>query len=333
MRVTIRLFLVVSILQISCLGGTKEQLKKTSDLTASQAVEKIRPSVVQIIAEGSYGFVGNPRRIDFHVIAGSGFFGDTLGHIITARHIVIAIDSLPSKIIREVGSSVDPNSIMVRILVGLPVTEITHGPNRSFENVVQISARIIKRSEKADAAIIEVPAHALDKAYSNGLIEEPSKNIKLTTNKPIVPIFDTEPADEGEMIAVSGFPLSIPAMVTNFGWIGSAFGVLPRVSPDDPDQFGQIGAIQINHGNSGGPVYRVRDGAVIGIAVSYWNAPADVSVSIDDSLFKKKEEKPEEKEMHPKLPEIQTLFGNANVNSGLTAIVPIEEALRLLSTH
>jgi V8-like Glu-specific endopeptidase len=114
---------------------------------------------------------------------------------------------------------------------------------------------------------------------------------------PKVPAFDADFADEGESIGASGFPLDIPSLVTNVGWVASKY-------IDERGELLQLGSLQTNEGNSGGPVYRLRDGVVIGIVKGYWNAPVHVN--------------------NRAAPQV-------TVNSGLTAIVPIHEGLDLLA--
>jgi S1-C subfamily serine protease len=69
------------------------------------------------------------------------------------------------------------------------------------------------------------------------------------------------------MISVSGFPLDIPVLVTNTGWVASAFYI------DERRRSLYLADISINHGNSGGPAYNDVDGRVIGVVTDYRTAP------------------------------------------------------------
>lgn len=84
----------------------------------------------------------------------------------------------------------------------------------------------------------------------------------------------TERARDGEDIAVSGYPVAEPVLITTTGTVASAWGFDLTQLPDlagpvlaDLDDLYLVDAT-INPGNSGGPVYRTRDGALIGVCLS-----------------------------------------------------------------
>jgi S1-C subfamily serine protease len=67
----------------------------------------------------------------------------------------------------------------------------------------------------------------------------------------------------GDAIATSGFPLEEPSLVTTAG-------VLASDMTHDADQPGRerlLGDLNVNRGNSGGPVYTVKDAKVIGVCI------------------------------------------------------------------
>jgi S1-C subfamily serine protease len=77
-------------------------------------------------------------------------------------------------------------------------------------------------------------------------------------------------------VATSGYPFGTPNLITSTGYIASAWAVeLDEV----PDPLGRgtrlrgvadsyLADMHINGGNSGGPVYRTAEGAVIGVCVA-----------------------------------------------------------------
>jgi S1-C subfamily serine protease len=287
--------------------------KKPIRTDVSEAIEQIRPSVVQIEVELAYKYKkADAPAFDKVLPAGSGFVADTKGHIVTALHVVKDIDSLRDKVLAQPVTPlgpIDPDSIKTRILIGFQLHN-SFGP-RLFVigSFLQLEGTVSKRSTTADAALLQVSPEQLAAAVSQPAASTREKNTAFKVLKPVPAKFDDHFAKEGEMIAVSGFPLALPSMVTNVGWIGSQYILLDTDMSDGP-RFGQLGSVQINLGNSGGPVYRVRDGAVIGIAVAYKNAPVDtVQVQIGNTI----------------------LSGRADINSGLCIIVPIKEALALLT--
>jgi S1-C subfamily serine protease len=88
----------------------------------------------------------------------------------------------------------------------------------------------------------------------------------------------TSAVEDGERIAVSGYPLSETVLITTSGGVASAFGTdikqanMPGgpagfTMPDIADIY--LADVAVNPGNSGGPFYRVSDGQVIGVCVSF----------------------------------------------------------------
>jgi S1-C subfamily serine protease len=235
--------------------------------------------------------------------AGSGVLADTT-QLITARHVVEDIEGIPAKLMAlppGPNGPIDPQSIRARLLVGFAIRQLADKhQNWLFGSFVVVPARVFKRGDKkTDVAILELESNTLAHVASAKPIS--INGVAIGAIKPMIPKFANDLAEEGEMIAASGFPLSIPSLVTNVGWLGSKLAM-------DGDQRLQIGSVLINPGNSGGPVYRVRDGVIIGIARGYWNAPGDVQVLFGSIRAQ----------------------GQAALNSGLSEIVPIQEALDLL---
>jgi S1-C subfamily serine protease len=119
---------------------------------------------------------------------------------------------------------------------------------------------------------------------------------------------------DGEGIAVSGYPLAEPALVTTSGAIASAFGSdIQEIQaaggpagflvPDSADSY--LADVAVNPGNSGGPVYRIADGSVLGVCVAFRIAAGTL-------------------ENHP-----SPFF----YNSGLSVVVPIKYGQSLIARH
>jgi S1-C subfamily serine protease len=125
---------------------------------------------------------------------------------------------------------------------------------------------------------------------------------------------------DGSSIAVSGYPFGQPVLITTNGTIASAWSVdiknaIPPgapagfTMPDIRDSY--LADISVNPGNSGGPVYRAKDGSIIGVCVAFRPAPVvtesgPVTTSSGEKL---------------------------NYNSGLSIIVPIRYGEELLARH
>jgi hypothetical protein len=66
---------------------------------------------------------------------------------------------------------------------------------------------------------------------------------------------------EGVALAVSGYPLAEPSLVTNAGILATTFSVAGG-------REGYLGDFTVNPGNSGGPVYTVGNAEVIGVCAA-----------------------------------------------------------------
>lgn len=91
---------------------------------------------------------------------------------------------------------------------------------------------------------------------------------------------------DGEPIAVSGFPLNKPVLISTVGHLASSWpieidatnvGFTPGVPRVERETY--LADVTANAGNSGGPVYRLSDSAVIGVLVAGEGAQAWVAGS------------------------------------------------------
>jgi hypothetical protein len=111
---------------------------------------------------------------------------------------------------------------------------------------------------------------------------------RLTEN--VLATLDTATPREGSPLAVSGYPFAMNSLITNSGCLACAFfptfaddpdPVPPKPEPDErgvrmveivtpgPPSANQFLAdLEVNGGNSGGPVYLIETGAVIGVCIA-----------------------------------------------------------------
>jgi S1-C subfamily serine protease len=239
-------------------------------LSLPDAIKLISPAVVQItyemdrFPEETFIGLGQPFRIG---AAGTGFVVNQEGYVVTALHVLRTLDHLP--LLRGTDGTAQPalqgNDGKLypigrkRLLISYPMSNIDseHLAIRGSFRDVEFS--VVDRDTAHDLALLKPNRVAI---------------------MPKVPtaFFIACPV-EGSRVATSGFPLHEPVMVTTSGtiassWADNGFESVPVPGIPGltiPSGFKDVFLIDLhlNHGNSGGPVYSVDTGAIIGLADAY----------------------------------------------------------------
>jgi len=177
-------------------------------------------------------------------ILGSGFFVSDKAHIITAKHVIV--DG------QEILAKIPVNNKKLCIGIGLPNSE------RFTGNIVLEDFNLIDEHPVYDLSLLQMKKNPfVAEVYSgivimNNPVPVPALHLKLNPKRPI----------EGQRIGISGYPLQERVLITNSGHIASVWNT-PYYLAD----------IEVNPGNSGGPVYLVDDAGVIGVCVSFKPSP------------------------------------------------------------
>ena len=231
-----------------------------------QIIERARDSVVQI----TYTITGLPhedlvrlgaRGAVWSFPLGTGFVLNDDGYVVTAKHVVDAIAQTAADI---------PNG---RHLVGVgfnyPNREGSGLGHRGSFSVILFDTAAT--SERHDLALLKLRANPFrqsveERTSSTGAVYTPRAS-QLATERPA----------DGDPVAICGYPLREAVLVSTAGAVASAWstdlrGVLRRAPNggyepvDVADRY--LLDVQSNGGNSGGPVVRLADGAVIGLLVA-----------------------------------------------------------------
>jgi S1-C subfamily serine protease len=268
-------------------GGKEESME------LPEAIEHIRPAVVQIRVEPP-----QPGPTNGSLVIGTGFWVSDAGLLLTARHVIEA----GNEALRQRSGS--------RLALGLAIPNLT-GPPVTIRASFEITdAEVVEEDPRHDLALLRAPSNPFQNGRPSGVHQIGAGGWGVNALWGLSRL-DTTTVKDGERIAVSGYPLSEPAMITTSGGIASAFGtevqqVQPPSAPagftipDAADSY--LADVAVNPGNSGGPVYRVADGGVIGVCVAFRIASGQ-----NPSPF---------------------FF-----NSGLSVIVPIKYGLDLIARH
>ncbi|MGA2404498.1 MAG: serine protease [Syntrophobacteraceae bacterium] len=232
--------------------------QKAPSKTVVEAIESVRHSMVQIAVKlepSQMKGPGSPIRP-----LGSGFFIDSEGYVITARHVIHP----------------DLTIALNQLRVGLPMTSFGESQAKfTFTGSFQlVPVEVVDEDEKHDLALLKV-------------LQNPFKNqvrpMISVDGKDITPLIvsvssvDPQRPKDGTQIAISGYPLPGQELITNVGYIASSQGItqVQVPIPNAPPGFTIIDIldvyyadVRVNHGNSGGPVYSVETGKIIGVAVA-----------------------------------------------------------------
>jgi S1-C subfamily serine protease len=234
-------------------------------------VEHVRPAVVQINvrftepesltdAQKASLTEGERNCFGFHYcIAGTGFFVNAEGDIVTAAHVAMALQDIVARL-RSAGAKAD-------FYVGVSRPNVENARVVISSSTEEFPIALVATDITHDLALFHPPVnpfrdrHGYVAGLSADLIHPKLSFVKLGTQRP----------RDAEDVFACGFPFATPGMVTNPGTIGSAWkdenlltakanGVAEPIEVFQAD-------LSINPGNSGGPVFRVSDQAVIGVVV------------------------------------------------------------------
>lgn len=300
-------FLILTILtSVNAQSGRPtagKQKRRTMNLSA--AVQFIRPSVVQIVVElnsppAPGGFPARPSR---PVPLGTGFLVNEDGYVATALHVVRAFENLQGQ-----GQK--------RLLVGTALPNLENYKGLSIRGSFQLTeCDIIDEDARHDLALLKLKQNPFKGelgTFANIRGEKIGSEHKAATLSPGRPL-------DGEAIAVSGYPLSNTVLITTSGNLASAWGydVADVHVPGRPEWFrfpdvadSYLADVQVNGGNSGGPVYSVENGKVIGVCVAFANAPV---------VYSDGDHEPASAGNRP-----------LSYNSGLSVVVPIRYVIDML---
>jgi S1-C subfamily serine protease len=274
------------------------QLHKPATDPAVASITQMKPSVVQI------KFKSDSAKPEYQEgIAGTGILVSDEGYVLTAAHVITETEAA----LRA------HNATKVEFSVGISIDPIAGAIADSRGNFNYISCTIKDTDPVHDLAILQLNQNPFLATFRLG-IKMGDKEPKVTIG---VAKLDQSLPPQGQTVLVSGYPLSIPTLVTQKGMIASetfsaaqiqrpsaAAGLLSTELEDTI----LLDAV-VNPGNSGGPVYLPGEHSVIGICEAYEPTPIFTT------------QRP------------QTVVPGVGQISGLAVVIPIKYAIALLQKN
>lgn len=201
-------------------------------MAVTHIIKKIQPSIFQIQI--------HPPNSKFQVI-GTGF-AIAEGYIITANHVAAALEE----------ENVPEGT---KLKVGLAAPNYDDGNIKVRAAFMLFNCEVVAVSEQNDIALLKVN-QPWEELRATNQINGVDMTTRATPSK-----LEFDRPTEGERVAISGFPLQEPSMVTTSGIIASSWTLV-----DGSERY--LADVTANPGNSGGPVYLVKTGEVVGVCVA-----------------------------------------------------------------
>jgi S1-C subfamily serine protease len=295
-----KVFVCTIIIFIGFIGdhATFAQLRKAGTDPAVGSIAQMKPSVVQI------KFKSDSAKPEYQEgISGTGIMVSDEGYVLTAAHVVTATEAA----LRA------NNATKVEFFVGISIDAIPGAGASSRASFAYIPCTIKDTDPVHGLAILQLAQSPFSEAFRLGT-KTSDKEPKVTLG---VAKLDQSLPPEGQTVLVSGYPLSIPTLVTQKGMIASEpFSVVQMqrsnalagsLTPEIEDSI--LLAAEVNPGIGGGPVYLPGEHSVIGICDAYEPSPIFAT------------QRP------------QTVVPGAAQNSGLAVVIPVKYAIALLQKN
>jgi S1-C subfamily serine protease len=246
---------VVLSLAVSPVAQTQTRKTQTSKpATLSARIDQVRSSVVRVTCRG-------PET----GMRGTGFFVNADGDVVTAEHVVHVCDA--------------PGSL---VNIEVPLEDTPHHGNVVMTgNFAHFPATILALDQSHDIAILKPSRdNPLSLAYKPRIsIILPNGQKPPGLRPRSAALIDSHHLKDGESVFVSGYPLDLPVLVTTSGAIATSDAV--EIGPPKNGEKGVAvkdiywADLTANHGNSGGPVFSLETGMVVGIQVGIKIAPVE----------------------------------------------------------
>jgi S1-C subfamily serine protease len=200
-------------------------------------------------------------------VVGTGFFVNEKGDVATADHVYEEANEIVEKL---AAAGFKAHSSLTIAFSNL---------EKVHHNYFHIDFTIRDQDTVHDIAVVSPTDPTQIKAIGplNGALGLPKPG-------PMAVTFDLPRPRDGDSIYACGYPLNAEALTTTSGSIATVWGhenlqtAKKHGSADETDVYRLD--LKVNPGNSGGPVFEIRNGSVIGMIVEYQGLPGDIAIVV-----------------------------------------------------
>lgn len=199
-------------------------------------------------------------RITDSLGSGSGFFINSDGLVVTAKHVISGNLNAPC-----ITPEPNPN-IATRITVYIPFIPIRTEGLQIGVGAAFFVGTVIACDDKHDIAVLKTNPNPFLAAADNSVPFVRSKNVNIGNplGKPSPVRFNLKQLRDGEPIYTSGYPLANLTLITTSGNTASSQPLdLDEITGRFYDVY--LADLQVNPGNSGGPAFSLKNGSLIGM--------------------------------------------------------------------
>jgi len=232
-------------------------------------ISRIRPSILQIrVVDPEPGPDEDPiewmkNRVDTPL--GTGFLIGRKGFAVTAGHVATAAEGI-----------INDRDGRPSLFAALALPDIDSPRLKVRASFDPVPCDVVAHDERHDLALLRLQTNPFESGRPSGISQLEDGGLAINPMYAESEISRRRPRD-GDRIAISGYPLQNPALITTTGIIASAWStdVGVRRNPLNPDVVlpdvadSYVADVAVNPGNSGGPVYFADWGDVIGVCVSF----------------------------------------------------------------
>jgi hypothetical protein len=255
--------LFISILFLPCLASCT-----STSTNPSKGIDYMNPYIVQINLAAT-GL--DDGRAFANIPIGTGFMVNRDGYVITANHVI----GLGQYYMQKIPAA----SKKLGVIIPPPPEVLGCGPQPEPMPVNDFD--IIARDEDHDLALLKLKLTYITPPSSGGKVL-PFAQFSNGCNGtlPYTPIsINADSPKEGEAIGISGYPLEQIVLITNTGHVASRtlnlknvmFSRAPEGFPSQNIADCYFADVNINYGDSGGPVYLISNNSIIGVYLSITN--------------------------------------------------------------